>query len=67
MLPAPLVIGVSFAYLLLLFAVAYWGDLRAAQGRSVISSPWVYALSMAVYCTASVSYTHLTLPTNREV
>ena len=52
MMSAPLVIGVSFAYLLLLFAVAYWGDLRAAQGRSVISSPWVYALSMAVYCTA---------------
>ncbi|MBQ0919118.1 histidine kinase [Hydrogenophaga aromaticivorans] len=52
MLSAPLVIAVSFAYLLLLFAVAYWGDWRAAQGRSVISSPWVYALSMAVYCTA---------------
>ncbi|MBS3995713.1 MAG: histidine kinase [Hydrogenophaga sp.] len=52
MLSAPLVIGVSFAYLLLLFAVAYWGDARAAAGRSVIGSPWVYALSMAVYCTA---------------
>jgi Na+/proline symporter/nitrogen-specific signal transduction histidine kinase len=52
MLSAPLVIGVSFAYLLVLFAVAYWGDWRASQGRSVISSPWVYALSMAVYCTA---------------
>jgi len=52
MLSAPLVIGTSFAYLLLLFAVAYWGDARAAAGRSVIGSPWVYALSMAVYCTA---------------
>ncbi|MBD3892974.1 sensor histidine kinase [Hydrogenophaga sp.] len=52
MLSAPLVIGVSFAYLLLLFAVAYYGDRRAAQGRSIIASPWVYALSMAVYCTA---------------
>jgi Na+/proline symporter/nitrogen-specific signal transduction histidine kinase len=52
MLSAPLVIGVSFAYLLLLFAVAYFGDWRAAQGRSIIASPWVYALSMAVYCTA---------------
>jgi Na+/proline symporter/signal transduction histidine kinase len=52
MLSAPLVIGVSFAYLLLLFAVAHWADLRAAQGRSVIASPWVYALSLAVYCTA---------------
>jgi Na+/proline symporter len=52
MLSAPLVIGTSFAYLLLLFAVAYWGDARAAAGRSVIGSPWVYALLMAVYCTA---------------
>ncbi|WP_374408162.1 ATP-binding protein [Hydrogenophaga sp.] len=52
MLSAPLVIGVSFAYLLLLFAVAYWGDRRARQGRSVIGNAWVYALSMAVYCTA---------------
>ncbi|MGE0097280.1 MAG: ATP-binding protein [Hydrogenophaga sp.] len=52
MLSAPLVIGVSFAYLLLLFAVAHWADVRATQGRSVITSPWVYALSLAVYCTA---------------
>jgi len=35
MLPASLVIGVSFAYLALLFAVAYWGDRRAAAGRSL--------------------------------
>ena len=52
MLSAPLVIAVSFAYLLLLFAVASWGDRRAAAGRSVIGNAWVYALSMAVYCTA---------------
>jgi Na+/proline symporter/nitrogen-specific signal transduction histidine kinase len=52
MLSAPLVIGVSFAYLLLLFAVAHWADVRATQGRSVIASPWIYALSLAVYCTA---------------
>jgi Na+/proline symporter/nitrogen-specific signal transduction histidine kinase len=52
MLSAPLVIGVSFAYLMLLFAVASWGDRRAAAGRSVIGNAWVYALSMAVYCTA---------------
>ena len=47
-----LVVGVSFAYLLLLFAVASHGDRRAAQGRSVIGNAWVYALSMAVYCSA---------------
>ncbi len=52
MLPAPLVVGTSFAYLLWLFAVALYGDRRAAQGRSIIANPWVYALSMAVYCSA---------------
>lgn len=52
MLPAPLVIGTSLAYLLLLVGVAYWADRRAVQNRSVIARPWVYALSMAVYCTA---------------
>ncbi|MCU0923710.1 MAG: histidine kinase, partial [Burkholderiaceae bacterium] len=52
MIAAPLVIGVAFAYLLLLFAVASYGDRRAAAGRTVIGNAWVYALSMAVYCSA---------------
>jgi Na+/proline symporter/signal transduction histidine kinase len=52
MLAAPLVLGTSFAYLLLLFLVAWWADRRAFAGRSVIGNAWVYALSMAVYCTA---------------
>ena len=52
MIPVALVVAVSFAYLLLLFAVAYWADARSRQGRSVIGNAWVYALSMGVYCTA---------------
>jgi Na+/proline symporter/nitrogen-specific signal transduction histidine kinase len=52
MFAAPLVIFASFAYLLLLFAVAWIGDRRAQQGRSIIDNAWTYALSMAVYCTA---------------
>jgi len=36
MLAAPLVIFASFAYLLLLFAVAWVGDRRSQQGRSII-------------------------------
>jgi Na+/proline symporter/nitrogen-specific signal transduction histidine kinase len=52
MLSPALVIGVSFAYLIVLFAVASFGDFRAAQGRSIIDNPWTYALSLAVYCTA---------------
>lgn len=46
------IVSVSFAYLLLLFAVAYYGDRRADRGRSIIANPWTYALSLAVYCTA---------------
>lgn len=52
MLSAPLVVSLAFAYLLVLFAVAYFGDRRAEQGRSIIANPWTYALSMGVYCTA---------------
>lgn len=52
MIPAWLVVAVSFAYLLTLFAVAHYADRQADRGRSVISNPWTYTLSMAVYCTA---------------
>ena len=48
MLSTPLVIAASFAYLMLLFAVAYLGDTRAREGRSIIGNAWVYALSMGV-------------------
>ncbi len=51
-----LVIGISLGYLGLLFAIAWWADRRAAQGRSVTSHPTVYALSLAVYCTAWTFY-----------
>jgi len=43
---------VSLLYLGLLFALASWGDRRAELGRSVIANPYVYTLSLAVYCTA---------------
>ena len=48
--------AVAIGYLCVLFAVARWGDRRADAGRSVISSPAIYALSMAVYCTAWTFY-----------
>ena len=56
MISGPLIIGVACAYLGVLFAVAYWADRRADQGRSVIGSPTIYALSLAVYCTAWTFY-----------
>ncbi len=55
-LGGPLIAGIAFAYLGLLFALAHWADRRADQGRSVIARPTVYALSLAVYCTAWTFY-----------
>lgn len=56
MLTGSLVVTASFIYLGLLFAIAYWADRRADAGRSVIANPTVYALSLAVYCTAWTYY-----------
>jgi Na+/proline symporter/nitrogen-specific signal transduction histidine kinase len=56
MLATETIVFVSLCYIGLLFAVAYFGDKRADAGRSIINSPYVYALSMAVYCTAWTFY-----------
>jgi Na+/proline symporter/nitrogen-specific signal transduction histidine kinase len=56
MLSSWVLLLVSSAYLGVLFAVAYFGDRRAEQGRSIINSPYVYTLSIAVYCTAWTFY-----------
>jgi Na+/proline symporter/signal transduction histidine kinase len=56
MLETWVVIFTSFAYLGLLFAVAYYADQRADAGRSVIASPYIYSLSLAVYATAWTFY-----------
>jgi Na+/proline symporter/nitrogen-specific signal transduction histidine kinase len=50
------VLLVAFSYLSVLFAIAYFGDKRAAAGRSIISNPYIYTLSIAVYCTAWTFY-----------
>ncbi|MGI4734704.1 MAG: ATP-binding protein [Janthinobacterium lividum] len=51
-----LVIGFSFGYLVLLFGVAYAAERRSATRQSLVANPYVYALSMAVYCTAWTYY-----------
>ena len=56
MLSSWVLLLISSAYLGVLFAVAYFGDRRAEQGRSIINSPYVYTLSIAVYCTAWTFY-----------
>ena len=56
MLQGWLIVVTSFAYLGLLFAIAYVADRRAEQGRSVIASPYIYSLSLGVYATAWTFY-----------
>ncbi|HSR73009.1 MAG TPA: sodium:solute symporter, partial [Kiloniellales bacterium] len=56
MLEGWVILAVSFAYLCLLFAIAYYGDKRADEGRSLIGNPYIYALSIAVYCTSWTFY-----------
>ena len=56
MLAPGLVLLASLLYLGLLFAIASLGDHRADQGRSLIGSPYIYTLSLGVYCTAWTYY-----------
>jgi len=56
MLRTWVVLAVAFAYLGTLFAIAYYGDKRAEAGRSIIANPYIYALSLAVYCTTWTFY-----------
>jgi Na+/proline symporter/signal transduction histidine kinase len=53
MLPGWVILVSAFAYILLLFAVASYGDRRSRRaGVPTGGRPVVYALSLAVYCTS---------------
>ena len=56
MLATPVIVGVSLAYLALLFAVAYYARRRSDAGRSIVAHPSVYALSLGVYATSWTFY-----------
>lgn len=46
----------GLAYLVLLFLVAHWFERKAPSGKLRKHWPYVYALSLAVYCTAWTFY-----------
>jgi len=50
------VLLIIFGYLLLLFSVAYLADWKEQQGKSLVSNPYIYSLSLAVYCTSWTFY-----------
>ncbi|RYZ47778.1 MAG: histidine kinase, partial [Sphingobacteriales bacterium] len=51
-----LIVLISVAYLALLFGIAWWVEQRRKQNKSVVANGWVYALSLAVYCTGWTYY-----------
>ncbi len=52
-----LLVTVCLAYVAFLFAIAFWAERRAAQGRlGWLRSPYIYTLSLSVYCTAWTFY-----------
>lgn len=46
----------SLLYILLLFLIAFYTDGKAKTGRSWVNNPYIYSLSLAVYCTAWTFY-----------
>ena len=50
------IIGCSVLYLLLLFSIAYWVEKRRKKDSSILNKSWIYALSLAVYCTGWTYY-----------
>ncbi|MEM9920552.1 MAG: sensor histidine kinase [Bacteroidota bacterium] len=39
-------------YFLLLFIIAFYAEKRGRSKKSIVNNPYIYALSLAVYCTA---------------
>ncbi|MCP5014539.1 MAG: hybrid sensor histidine kinase/response regulator [Ketobacter sp.] len=44
--------GFALAYTCLLFGIAWYGDRRSALSQQALGSPWLYSLTLAVYCTS---------------
>jgi len=51
-----MVILLSLAYLMVLFGAAFWCERNARLSEFVRNSPYIYALSLAAYCTAWTYY-----------
>ncbi|HSJ69510.1 MAG TPA: sensor histidine kinase [Anditalea sp.] len=56
MLSSSVIISFTFGYLALLFAIAWFSEKASAKGNHFSNNPYIYALSLAVYCTAWTYY-----------
>jgi Na+/proline symporter/signal transduction histidine kinase len=56
-LPFNVLVLICFLYVALLFLVAFLAERSAAHGRARwLQSPWIYTLSLSIYCTAWTFY-----------
>jgi sigma-B regulation protein RsbU (phosphoserine phosphatase) len=47
---------ISLLYTLIIFAIAWYAHHRKTTGRSIVENPYIYTLSLAVYCTSWTFY-----------
>lgn len=48
-------LSVILSYLLLLFSAAYFAERKERQGRSLVSNPYIYSLSLALKALSKLS------------
>ena len=56
MLSSWAILAISALYVVLLLAIAYGAEKLGERGLSLVNNPYVYTLSIAVYCTAWTFY-----------
>jgi Na+/proline symporter/signal transduction histidine kinase len=57
----------AIAYVILLFAIASYGDRRAAKPNEMRARPLVYAFSIAIYCTSWTFFGSVGLAADRGI
>jgi Na+/proline symporter/signal transduction histidine kinase len=61
------VLIMAIAYVLLLFAIASYGDRRASKADALRARPYVYAFSIAIYCTSWTFFGSVGLASERGI
>ncbi len=51
-----ILLATILTYLIFLFSAAYMAERKEGQGKSLVANPYVYSLSLAVYCTSWTFY-----------
>ncbi len=56
MFSSTVLFSIIFVYLIFLFLVAHYAEKKDRSGSRLVSNPYVYSLSLAVYCTSWTFY-----------